>query len=94
MKSRRRKPARDRARQWLACMLSDGPLTAELIRNSAARAGIAYRTLRRARFGVAVSVRVGAAGGYWIWKASAPIAEGVHREGVCPTCGREWGSRP
>lgn len=88
---KRKHPARDRARRWLACMLADGPLTVELLRDRSHRAGIAWRTLRRARNGIAVSVRIGAIGGYWTWKAAAPNAEGVRVTGVCPTCGREWG---
>lgn len=91
MKKRRRQPARDSARRWLINALACGPVTVEAIRWQAHKAGIAWATLRRARVGVAVSERIGAAGGYWIWKMLTVSVVGAHREGVCPVCGRDRG---
>ena len=98
MKRRRKQPERDRARQWLQNALACGPVTVEALRWQSHKAGIAWRTVERARVDVAVSLRAGGLGGrgFWLWqcaKEAAPNAKSATKGDVCPVCGTERGDR-
>jgi hypothetical protein len=65
-------PVLDRTVAWLTKLLGDGPCRRELVRAEAARAGFAWRTVRRAADVAGVDktpVRSygGGSGGFWLW---------------------------
>jgi len=66
-------PQHDRrdAEDWLSDLLADGPMRSQLVQAAAREAGLAWRTVERAkhRLGIAAT-RVGgvAAGGQWWWR--------------------------
>lgn len=105
MTRRRKQPARDRALRWLLNALECGPVTVEALRWQSHKARISWGTLRRAREGVAVSVRVAGIGsrGFWRWelcsmghnaKTLAPDAKTLINGAVsCPVCGSGGGVR-
>jgi AAA domain len=80
-----------------ACrILADGPLAAGNVKKQAATAGVAERTLHRAREALGVTTRRHGfgQGGYYVWSMPAdppdPMAQGKHGEhamdAVDPTC--------
>lgn len=87
--------ARDEAREWLTDLLGVEPLPAAQVKALAAKAGLSWSTVRRAKTDVGVeSKRWGRPGeeGGWCWALSAH-AEGAHETPNVPTL-NTWASSP
>ena len=88
MKGRRRQPARDCARRWLACILQDGPVVVDALRYQAHQQRLAWRTVQRAGAGIVLARRIGYHPGHWVWTLDAtPEDEESRPIRKCPTCG-------
>jgi len=74
------RPAREEAAAWLADLLGVEPVASKTVKDEAEKAGLAWRTVRRAKDEIGVEARrwgrPGEAGG-WCWSL-ASTAEGVH----------------
>ena len=64
----RDRPARDEAQAWLADLLADGPMTTADIHEAADAAGLAWRTIQRARTALAAQAIRGEGRNAWLWK--------------------------
>ena len=64
----RDRPARDEAQSWLADLLADGPMTTADIHEAADAAGLAWRTIQRARTALAAQAIRGEGRNAWLWK--------------------------
>ena len=80
--------ARDEAREWLADLLGVEPLPSTQVKAMAAKTGLSWATVRRAKADLGVeSRRWGRPGeeGGWCWSLSAHDAEGAHETPKVPT---------
>ncbi len=59
---------RDAAEYWLAALLANGPLEVGKIKEEAAAAGMAWRTVHRAKDALGVCPYRQQFGGAWLWK--------------------------
>jgi RecA-family ATPase len=69
--ARKDTPERDAAAEWLEDVLADGPLPAKELQKLADQAGHAWATVKRAKDGVARSVRernADGSTGQWLWR--------------------------
>ena len=66
--SARDRPARDEAQSWLADVLADGPVPTAEIREEAEAAGLAWRTIQRARIALSVEPIRGDGRNAWLWQ--------------------------
>jgi putative DNA primase/helicase len=60
-------PARNEAMDFLRDVLAAGPVPSEKIRDEVNKAGLAWRTVRRAKEGLGVRVRKTGIDGGWVW---------------------------
>jgi len=75
---------RDTAKDWLRDVLADGALSSKDISREAKEAGIAWRTVRRAKDELGLRVRKDKFGGGWVWElpTSGKNTEGGHNSPV------------
>ncbi len=66
--NRRDTPAREEAKTWLADLLAEGPMSTTEIHEAAEAAGLAWRTIQRARTVLAVQAIRGEGRNAWLWK--------------------------
>lgn len=66
----RERPERDEAVEWLRDQLGNGPVTVKDLKKEAIAAGVAWRTLERAKVSAGVRARKRGMGG-WIWEVNS-----------------------
>ena len=67
----RERPERDEAEEWLSDQLKNGPVPVPDLKKEAAVAGVAWRTLVRAKASAGVRARKRGMGGGWIWERNS-----------------------
>jgi len=74
---------RDEAAEWLQTLLADGPMSAKEVKREASQAGIAWRTLRRAKDGLGIKPSKTRFDGGWEW-CLPKVAKGSRPNNVAP----------
>jgi hypothetical protein len=67
----RERPERDEAAQWLHDQLTGNSMTVKELKKEAIAAGVAWRTLERAKSSAGVRARKRGIGGVWIWELNS-----------------------
>lgn len=71
---------KDTAAEWLRLVLADGPMLVDDLKKEAAAAGVAWRTLERAKKQVGVIARRSGFSGPWEWLLSEPTTRTIVKQ--------------